>query len=253
MQQFIDSCTRIARQIDGVVILVHHTNKSGNTERGSSVLRASADVMIRLTLLDDETQIEFDKVKDSQPAPMRSIRLLPVTLPNGEQSCVAVLSSKVVISDKDRLSNVQYKVLDILAMEISANGITQEDIAAQIGVSRGSVIKALDALKKRGYIQYQDNFKDAPLQVTPKGRTALEHYRKQSDDPPEPPDLPNIPSDPNDPYDPSDRGGSNALSLQFEPSDQGDQWDQEDQADQRAHLTETGDQLALIPPRTVYP
>jgi len=64
----LKSCKLVAEQLGCTVILVHHTNKSGINERGSSAYRAGMDFMIRISSHDKEQETSAtmlcEKVKD---------------------------------------------------------------------------------------------------------------------------------------------------------------------------------------------
>jgi hypothetical protein len=78
MNRFTAQCTRIIRALNCAVVLVHHTGRYGDHERGSTVLRGAADSMIALVDDDDLIQVECAKTKDAKPFPSRVMTLHPV-------------------------------------------------------------------------------------------------------------------------------------------------------------------------------
>lgn len=53
MGQVLHACRWAAQELGCAVILVHHTNKTGNAERGSSALRGAMDCMIEIRRISD--------------------------------------------------------------------------------------------------------------------------------------------------------------------------------------------------------
>jgi KaiC/GvpD/RAD55 family RecA-like ATPase len=61
----------LRRRFGATVLLVHHTGKDGEKERGSGALRGAADVMIKCTMRADQKSVSFecDKMKEAEPFP----------------------------------------------------------------------------------------------------------------------------------------------------------------------------------------
>jgi RecA-family ATPase len=72
-------------------LVVHHTRKNGQTERGSSALRGAADVMIECKK-PDQSDVHFEcaKMKDAEPFKKAALGLEKVPL--GEKSSLAITS-----------------------------------------------------------------------------------------------------------------------------------------------------------------
>jgi predicted ATP-dependent serine protease len=88
MGQFIESCGLIRQQLGAAVLVVHHTSKNGNAERGSSALRGACDSMIELNNDDGLITLACSKSKDASPFPKRYLRLVTVHLSPERSSCV---------------------------------------------------------------------------------------------------------------------------------------------------------------------
>jgi RecA-family ATPase len=74
--QFIHALDCLRQAADGATALViHHTGKRGDDERGSSSLRGAADQMLALTGdIDGTLQLAFDKLKDFEaPNPLKEV------------------------------------------------------------------------------------------------------------------------------------------------------------------------------------
>lgn len=82
----IAAVDRIRALTGSAVLLVHHTAKERNIERGSSALRGAVDAMFALT--EGAVVLSCEKMKDSELAPDTYLQLRKVELGNGATSCV---------------------------------------------------------------------------------------------------------------------------------------------------------------------
>ncbi len=170
----IAACKFIQRELDSAVMIVHHVNKGGVAERGSGALRGAADVMLKVNPMDDVIAVESSKTKDVAGFPTRYFRLLPVPLGvdqdgNEVGSVVVVASEKVIQGKDDKLTNNQRKVLDTLAMEVFADGASQNDIGEASEIGRGPVWKILSRLIQMEHVARTGlNYK-----ITERGKLAI--------------------------------------------------------------------------------
>lgn len=146
MGLFVRAIEDIMRELDCTVLMVHHTNKGGISERGSSSLRGSADVMIKVQAADDLIKVECSKTKDAQPFPTRYMRILPVG-----NSAVIIPDDNVKQTPDDPLTNHQIEVLRKLAEE--EQGATRADLASLLGIPYHSLQRILSRLRKMEYIE----------------------------------------------------------------------------------------------------
>jgi hypothetical protein len=108
--EFVDASRRLHEHTGAAILLVHHTGKDGNAERGSSALRAAADVMFRVSQGSEGLiRIENDKQKDEEECSDHIVRLKPVQLDAdslGRQltSCVLVAAGSKAPSKEPGLS-----------------------------------------------------------------------------------------------------------------------------------------------------
>lgn len=185
MTVFMAHCDQIQRTIDGAVLIVHHARKDGLTERGSTVFRAGCDVVIRLTVDDDVICVETEKVKDAaQPAP-RYMKLLPVQLDNGRDSCVLIPESQIAAPVKgDPLkSQHQVKVLEALAMPAFVNGATYPELVNATNIPDRSIYRVVSSLVNREYVIECDKIGSLTRhKITNEGRAALQQTQDRSQD-----------------------------------------------------------------------
>lgn len=66
MGAILDKCRRAKQALGCAVVLIHHSNRAGTGERGSSALRGAADLMIRVDAGDKNHTMTCDKLKDGE-------------------------------------------------------------------------------------------------------------------------------------------------------------------------------------------
>lgn len=177
---YIKACNQMMAQLNCATLLVHHTQKTGGQERGSSALRGASDSMIKLTQEDDIHRLECSKSKDSEPFETRFYRLLPVEVTLNDQtekSAVIVPSDKVIRSVTDRLTPGQRKILEILALDTYRGGLEREELRHVAELTIGSIGRGLSTLLNAKFIQQAD-FRGA-YTITDTGRTLVESGESQ--------------------------------------------------------------------------
>lgn len=181
MGLFMQACEDIKRQQDTAILLVHHTNKGGVLERGSSALRGASDSMIKVYAQDDLVIIESAKTKDSKPFTTRYMQIVPVEVTINDEaaeSAVMIEAEKVIQGPDDPLTQHQEKALRCLANETF--GATRQEIAELTAIPYFSLQRVLGRLKELQYID-QSN-KNEPYTITDAGRDRLERIDQQQRD-----------------------------------------------------------------------
>jgi len=164
------------RDLGCTVMMVHHVNKGGIAERGSTALRGACDMMIKVTPDDDIIRMECSKTKDTAAFQPRYMKLLPVALgmdADGREiaSPVIIEAEKVIQTNMDRLTTNQQKILEALNLEIYKDGAEYGQIEKATDVPEKSVPRILSALLKLGFIQQPG--KREPYTITDTGRESL--------------------------------------------------------------------------------
>ncbi len=82
MTQFVSNMRRIAQSTGATVLIVHHTNKGGQQERGHTSLRCNVEVMFKVTGIKDDGSLSGltlvnDKQKDDPEAKPLTLVLEP--------------------------------------------------------------------------------------------------------------------------------------------------------------------------------
>ena len=171
MGMFIAACNDIQRHTGAAVLVVHHTGKNRNSERGSSALRGGADSMIELSNDDGLISISCAKSKDSQPFKTRYMRLVKVATRDGRDSCVLLPSEKVLMTNQ--LTDSQQRALDVLSWETFVTaGCSARILAEQAKIPSGSIYRVLNTLMKLGHVTQAK--RGEPYFITEEGKSALE-------------------------------------------------------------------------------
>lgn len=172
MGAFIAACDTIRHETGAAVLVVHHTGKSGGSERGSSALRGACDSMISLTNKDEVLKLESTKSKDSAGFPDRYLQLHEVTLEDGAVSCVVTKTSKRGNRNSTELTKSQLKLLETLSMETFKHAGAKSSVLIKLTeISASTVYGALSTLLEKKYIRQAQ--KGDPYFLAQKGEDYL--------------------------------------------------------------------------------
>ena len=161
----IQSCAQIQRGLGCAVTLVHHTNKSGQSERGSSAMRGASDAMIEMSDADGLVRVSCSKSKDGQPWPTELYRFLAV----GESG---VLLPAHAFEATDELTTLDLQVLDFLTLSVFENaGASARQMSEALNVPTRTLFRILSKLKT--LCQVTQEIKGDPYKITDAGRAAL--------------------------------------------------------------------------------
>ncbi len=152
MSTFLRTASRMKDELNSAVMFVHHTGKSGGTERGSSTLRGKSDTMIRLVDNDDQIAVECAKQKDAEKFPTKYLTMIKIEVESGGSVPVLIPDSQRERSATDPLTQNGTKVLKELGGHMMINGGSQSEIIAATGVPEGSIYYTLKRLLQLKHI-----------------------------------------------------------------------------------------------------
>ncbi len=145
MGLFIASCDRIREATQGTVLVIHHTGKNGDAERGSSALRGACDTMIAQSAEDAVIKLTCDKQKDAEPfAPIYATRVTA-----GDSCFVAPMA----VSAIDGMTANARKVLRELTDTFTDTGATPKQLQNATKLEERTVYRALKTLTERKLTQ----------------------------------------------------------------------------------------------------
>lgn len=126
---FIQGCDRVRQTTGAAVLVIHHTTKSGNAERGSGALRGAADTLAIISREDDLVTVACEKQKDLPPFEPLHFRLRVVELGNERTACVLDPIASPIRQTKgqapETLPESRRKVLDALGDAVDGATFSQ--------------------------------------------------------------------------------------------------------------------------------
>jgi hypothetical protein len=160
----------IRAEFDATVYVIHHCGKNSEAERGSSALRAAADVMIQVTSDNENVTLTCSKMKDAEPFKKLHLTITPV---EGTDSCVLEWADR---ADDDTINVNDLKVLRTLERHFprdeGASSTTWQELAeADGGVPRRTFFRSKKKLLEAGYVSSAGS--RAPCLITDSGRQLL--------------------------------------------------------------------------------
>lgn len=163
---FVHGVDQVRAATGAAVMMVHHTTKKGNSERGSGALRAAADVMLSLQVANGLIRLEVDKLKDARSiAPELYFRLRPEG-----NSCVPTMVDRherkqpVLTEQQRRALQTLSRLPDIC---------TASQWQTESGIPESSFFRAIKTLQDFGYVETTDAGKNKGYTLSDKGRKAL--------------------------------------------------------------------------------
>src|SRR5262249_43277057 len=147
MGTVVQHCALLQSTFLAAVLIVHHTGKSGQSERGSTALRGAADSMIEIKCdKSGRITVACDKLKDGEPWPDEEFAFANVPGTDSGVLLPAVLPRTV------RPSQRQQAILEVL--DAAPNGVASaEAIGKQIKKSEQTVYRELKTLKDKDLVE----------------------------------------------------------------------------------------------------
>lgn len=175
MGSVIRASKRMMNELSCSVVMVHHVNKGGIAERGSTALRGACDMMIKVSPEDDIIRVECSKTKDTAAFQPRYMKLLPIILgtdADGREiaSPVIIPAEKIIQTKDDLLSPQQQKALLLLIMPDQMYGATVADVASLTEMLQPSARRTLATLLR---LQFVTRTESGKYQITESGKKAL--------------------------------------------------------------------------------
>lgn len=155
MGQVIQAADALRQAFDCAVLVIHHTGKKENSERGSSALRGAADTMIEVKSTCSGMTLTCTKQKDAPEFPPIHLQMQSIILdnddPNQERQTSCVIRRSSPRSFAKSLSKNQQSIFNALK-EGPASGLGYSDLQTTSAVPAGSLNRELKALQDLGLV-----------------------------------------------------------------------------------------------------
>jgi|GEM_PF-3087265 len=139
---------RIKADLGCCVLLVHHTRKDGDTERGSTALRGAVDAMFSVKLEDEShLVVTYEKMKDSPILPPIELTLSPTL-----DSCV-ITTRKLWEITPTTISENHRKALKSLSQDFLDDGASSSEWLVTAGLKQATYYRTIKDLVTWGYVQ----------------------------------------------------------------------------------------------------
>lgn len=146
MNRAIAGLDRLRAALGCAVLVLHHTGKSGATERGHSVIRGAIDALWLMSLADDVITISCAKARNAEP--FDPIPLRRIVSPAG-----VVLELASAVLPAEELSPTQRRILDTIEGSFGDGGATVRDLQDVLPeIPRPSLYRALKTLTDNGHL-----------------------------------------------------------------------------------------------------
>lgn len=159
----------IRRETGAAVLVIHHTRKDGESERGSTALRGACDVMISLKRDGDRLTMTCDKQKDAPPFQPIELELVPT-----KDSCVLITAeTSLAVTDILRMPDALLALRSLHDAAPLDEGLSTSRWLGVSGLKERTFYERRKALLIGGYVEYPKRHRGAPNLVTPRGREAI--------------------------------------------------------------------------------
>jgi archaellum biogenesis ATPase FlaH len=141
MGRFIAGVDTLRHEFGATILVVHHTRRDGENERGSTAFRGAADAMLSMTEDDGRMVVSCNKQKDAEEFADIRLELIPV---DGTDSCI--------IGDDQAESEKERKALEILTILQEIGPCTWEGWLSSTELPKTTFHRHFMELQKKGLI-----------------------------------------------------------------------------------------------------
>lgn len=164
----IENADRIRKETGATVLLVHHSRKDSDVERGSTSLRGAVDTLMFVKADGDSRVLSCEKQKDAaefEPITFRLVRTL--------DSCVVAPVSGCDSSDSRTITAQERQALTVLSTHFLDDGATATNWLTASGVPEGSFWRIRTRLVREGYVAELKSKNSSRYTLSESGKAAL--------------------------------------------------------------------------------
>jgi hypothetical protein len=166
MGKAVAALDRLREALGCTVLLLHHTARHHDAERGSTALRGAADTMLALRNDGDSVTIACDKQKDAAPFNDITLRLVPT----GE-SCVLELSPEA--SQAEGPTGAARTLLEVLAEAFDEDGASYTRWLKASRLDDRTFGRARNKVVKKKWVEKRGEGRNGRYFLTDAGKAAL--------------------------------------------------------------------------------
>ncbi len=149
MGLFVAGAERLRRATGATVLIVHHTGKVGEVERGNSALRAAVDTMIAVTAEDTVLKMKCEKQKDAE----EFTTIYATRVPLGDSCIIAPMSMSV----NGQITAKARQILTELTDTFTDIGATPTQLVNATNINERTVLRSLNSLVQCGLAHRKGN------------------------------------------------------------------------------------------------
>ena len=168
MGLFIHGADRVREETGAAVLLVHHTNVSGDRERGSTALRGAVDTLIKFVPEGSIRTLHCEKQKDMAPFDPISLRLKP------HAGSAILTPTRSVGVNGTRVKEGELETLRLLQANALEEGLTASQWQDVAKASPSGFYGHRKALLEKHLVERDGPQRGARYRVTASGEKALE-------------------------------------------------------------------------------
>lgn len=173
---FIKGCDLLKEATNATILLVHHTAKNSNAERGSSALRGASDTMI-LVEAKETTNKTFLTVNCEKQKDLAKFETLNYELTAYGNSCVLIPTEYKHFDKKSQAENRKKEYLNLLLTDDpDVKGLKWSEVSKLLALTKSSMNDLTKRLNDTGLIRRDNKL----IYLTDKGRNWLTKEEKSS-------------------------------------------------------------------------
>lgn len=147
---FVQGVDQLRLSLECAVLVIHHSGRAGSHERGSTALRAAADIVFSLERKATHLELVCQKQKDFDSSPPASLRLRIVQTAPGETSCVVETPEHPAAQ---RVTPSALRLLLVLAEGFPAEEPTTSELERAACQPHATFCRNLKLLRDGGYVE----------------------------------------------------------------------------------------------------
>jgi len=189
MGMFVEGVEAVRREFETAVLVIHHTTKDGNTERGTEALRNASFAMFKFERQNQNmlVKVTCDRMKDARTPDPLTLRPVRVELPElGEEVSSLVAGWPYGVDsgpDSGRAHDSARPESDpshsgrertVLKLVADPNGDPSPAyLAKRLRISQSTAKRTLRSLLNKGFLSAEGSTKDRVYSLTDRGRRSL--------------------------------------------------------------------------------